>query len=315
MARGTWMACCLMMLAPPVHAQYHSAAEAMQESMRTGKPIFSVATSPTCPPCRALKQTLHTDPQVRAMLESFVVLEMESSSSDFAAFMERFEGDYFGVPMVHVVSSDGELLYGRSGGLAAEQLQQLLGYAMQQTRPAEPVIAEQPADFGPALVSAKSAAARGDLAEALSEVLPIAALEGNTRDAIVARAYRDQLEGALAEWIGELQLEMTHDRSQHAAAYRLAKLFTELPKSSTARASAREMMLRLEQNETTRIAMLQAKELVRARYEEERKQCSDAIARYKATIRLGSETPSGQYARNRIPIVREREQLKLTAHP
>ncbi|MEM8678587.1 MAG: thioredoxin family protein [Planctomycetota bacterium] len=310
MVRTTCLLMGLMIVVAPVQAQYHTAAEAIRASARTGKPIFSIATSPTCPPCRAMKHTLQTDPEVKSLLEDFVVLEMDASSDDFAAFMQRYQGEYFGVPMVHVVSSEGELMYGRSGGLAAAQLQQLLGYAREPQLP----VGGAP-DAGETLAAAKSAAARGELATALTEVMPIARQASESRETQVARAYRDQLEVAITRWIGELQRDMARESSRHSAAYRLAKLFTELPQESTARTTAQQTMSQLEREEQTRVAMLQAKELVRARYDEETKQCARAIARYEATIQLGSDTPSAEYARNRIPVVRERENLKLTAAP
>ena len=286
--------------------------EALQTAQRTGKPVLAIATSPTCGPCLALKSTIHSEPRLKPLLSKFVLLEMERNSNDFARFQAKFPAEVTGVPMVYMLRADGEMIYGQSGAMNAQQLTLLLNQGITQSgrifSPSELQRLELIFD------GARKHAAEGNLTAALSVMTRIGGVNSFAEVVQRAREKRDELEGVLNGWIEELDRSLAAGRSIHANSYRLAELYVELPESATAlRNNVRNLLVHYESQPRTTVAVQQNKRLIRARLEEQRDLCGDAVASYDHVINLSPATPAGEYAIQRLQVVRERYKLKLAS--
>jgi hypothetical protein len=286
--------------------------EALQTVSNTGKPLLAIATSPTCGPCLALKSVIHSDPALRPLLSQFVYLEMDRRSSQFAEFQAKFPAEMSGVPMVYLIRPDGEIMYGQSGGMGAEQLTLLMNHG----------IANSGRIFSPSelqrleavYAKARQRAEDGDLAEALSVISRIAEVDSFAEVVYRAGETRDRLHVLISNWIQQLDRSIAAGKSVHANLYRLAELHVELPESaSILRSHTRNLLQLYETEEQTRTAMLQNKRLVRARLEEERDLRDAALASYRYVVQLAPTSPAGQFAKDRMRVVAQRQQTKLTS--
>ena len=298
--------------ATPVVAQGLTAAEALRTIRKTGKPLLAVASSPTCGPCLALKSIIHSDEHIKRALSDYVYLEMDSKSAEFAEFRARFPGSYVGVPMVYVVRADGEVMYGQSGGMPADQLKLLLQHGLNNS--GRVLTATELQSIESAYDRGRQMAENGNLAGSLSLMSKIANLDSFAEIVTEAQSTEEELKALIARWTEELDSSIGSGKSVHANAYRLAELYVELPESAAIlRANVKYALDHYEEQDRTRNAIRQNKRLVRARFEEGRQMCDAAAASYQYVISLGATSPAGEFAKERLQVVAQRQELKVTS--
>jgi thiol:disulfide interchange protein len=84
-------------------------AQALQRAKAEGKPVLADFSAIWCPACRALHQTVFTDPAVRAAVRARTVLaRIDYESPEAPAFMGEYSVSSF--PTLLLIDSDGRLL-------------------------------------------------------------------------------------------------------------------------------------------------------------------------------------------------------------
>jgi len=101
-------------------------AQAIQQSKKTGRPIFAVAGASYCPACKQLLNTLNTEQSLRPFLNQFVPLKIDAQSDDYQRWKKFFPPKRAAIPALYIVSSQGEQLYGAVGSLPEKSLKKVM---------------------------------------------------------------------------------------------------------------------------------------------------------------------------------------------
>jgi len=284
--------------------------DALAASRNMNRPLLAIGTTETCEPCRALHQTLRNDTDLQPLLAECVVLSMNAESAEFSDFVARFPADARMVPMVYVVLPNGNPMYAQSGGLTGSQLSGLIKEASSYCdRPSNLDLAT----FERVLESARSEARKGHLIQALHAVDPMANMSGSALQITKARSYQKKLTEAINQWLLDLDQQMSTGDGVYGAAYRVAELYVELPEHKDIHETAGELLRRYQGHSETKNAVLQAKNLLKARFYEDHQSCEKALENYGNVVRIDASTPAAGYARDRMSVVQEKLNRKKTA--
>lgn len=107
-------------------ANAQSAASAIKEAQRTGRPIFAVAGASYCPHCVTLMKRLNTEERLQPLIAEFVPLKLDVSSRDFKTWEQFFPRQRSAIPALYIVTPKGEQLYGKLGSLPTEKLEKVM---------------------------------------------------------------------------------------------------------------------------------------------------------------------------------------------
>lgn len=84
-------------------------AQALVKARAEGRPVLADFSAIWCPACRALHQTVFTDPAVRAAIREHTVLaRVDYESEEAPAFMQAYAVSRF--PTLLLIDGDGRLL-------------------------------------------------------------------------------------------------------------------------------------------------------------------------------------------------------------
>ena len=296
--------------------------DAIALSKSTNRPLLAIGGAEFCGPCRKLHKTIETDQQLQPILEDCVVLEMDSQTQEFRDFVQRFPADASMIPMVYVVLPSGNPIYAQSGGMTGSQLAGLLSEAVSYSRPAvqpkallaSAELSIPAAEIASVLQSAREQAQVGNLVQALHLVSPIADMDGDSELVVKARGYEAKLNNVISNWMSELGTQMENNESIHGAAYRIAELYVELPDHPVLQEQARKLLIRFGRRESTRVAVQQAKYLLKARYFEDKEDVRNAMENYSAAVGLDSLSPAASFAENRLSHLQEKQAAKMTVN-
>ncbi|MCA9263869.1 MAG: thioredoxin family protein [Planctomycetales bacterium] len=307
---GMLIAMAVSMTASSVAAQLAATtvADALAASQETGRPLLAIASSPTCPPCLALKHTMATSSLVQVELQRYVLLQMDSASSEFTHFRQQFPADYQGVPMVYVIRADGTMLYGRSGGMAEQTLQRLLSAATQ--RSGSPLSDGQRQHVERSMQAARREVQSGQILSALQRVDSVARIPSYARSVNEARRLQQQLTMSVRNELQVLDEQIEQPDLTHSAAFQLARFYVRSKDLPEVREDAGRLLVKYERHTPTRVAVLQGKELVRAHFEEQRDACQQAITRYRRIVELDAASPTAKHAERRISELIEKQRRK-----
>ncbi len=283
--------------------------EAFALSRQTGKPLLALGTSATCPPCHALKHHLRNEPSIQPLLTKYIVINMDSSTPEFRSFVRRFPAEVRGVPMVYVIRPDGVMLYGKSGGMRPEGLEKLLSFGLEES--GEPLSSEQQERFSAVIAESERYQRDGDLLKAMQAISGVAEHPGYAASVTLARVLRDTLLDSLTRRLAVFDKNLVDSERMHGAAYRLAELYIALRDVPQLREPAGAMLVHYEKQEATRLAILQGKELVRARYFEQRELCRQALSSYERIIQIDAASPTAQHANQKIAIIKDKQREKI----
>ena len=283
--------------------------EALELSSRTGKPLLALGTNVTCPPCQALKHHLRSEPSLRGLLEGYVVVNMDSNSPEFHSFVRRFPAEVRGLPMVYVIRPDGAMLYGRAGGIPPQELQNLLRFGLEES--GEALDSKRQQRLSAALAASHRYQQEGELLKALQVISAVMPQRGYAASVRRARVLRQTLTDSLRRRLAAFDEKLIDSASMHGAAFRLAEMYIGLSVVPQLRESAGAKLIRFEQQESTRLAILQGKELVRARYFEQRELCERALSSYERIIQIDKSSPTARHASQKIAILTDKQRQKL----
>ncbi len=248
------------------------------------------------------------------MLGRYVTFDVDAADPQFREFMVRYPGEFTGIPMVYVIDPDGSIRHARSGFLDARELRDLLRSTLADVGPG--FSDEQLWRTQGLLEQVREKSTAREFAAALEIVTPLASLPHGSSLVATAKSYERQLLDATHRWVDRLDQQIARQQNPHQAAYHLADLYVSLPKQAKSlREHSLDRLTHHEAQPLTRVPVLQGKRLVRARIEEDRKLCEDAIASYQAVVELDPDSPAGRYAKARLPVVRRRNAEKLIGAP
>ena len=100
--------------------------EAIELSTRSGRPIFAVAGSNTCGPCRALFNRLDTDRSIQPLMAQFVSLKVDIHGEAWSKWSSNYPPSGNLIPLIYIVRADGEQIFGNSGSITGPALPALL---------------------------------------------------------------------------------------------------------------------------------------------------------------------------------------------
>jgi hypothetical protein len=242
-------------------------------------------------------------------MEKYVVIDIDSSTPEFQSFVRRFPAEVRGVPMVYLIRPDGAMLYGRSGGLPPKGIQNLLNFGLEES--GEALDSDQQQRFSTAIATSERYQQEGELLKAMQVISPVAQHSGYAASVSRARLLRYSLTDSLRHRLAAFDEKLTDSESMHGAAYRLAEMYIGLSEVPQLRESAGEKLVHYEQQESTRLAIRQGKELVRARYFEQRELCKQALSSYERIIQIDKNSPTAHHASQKIAILADRQRQKL----
>ena len=91
------------------HLDFKPLAQALVEAKTSGKPVLADFSAIWCPTCRAMHQTVFTDPAVKAAITSgYILSRIDYESPEAPAFMAKY--GVRGFPTLLVLDGDGKLL-------------------------------------------------------------------------------------------------------------------------------------------------------------------------------------------------------------
>jgi hypothetical protein len=143
-----------------------SLSDAAAQAKRTGRPIFAIAYSESCPICQGVRKTLASDESLRPVLAHFVSLAIDVETPDFRKWERVYPRRSSAIPGLYVVTAAGEQVYGNEGGLAADELKKALVTSLEEAgrMPNDAALATLTA----AIAKAEEHWAAGRVAEALA---------------------------------------------------------------------------------------------------------------------------------------------------
>ncbi|MEM8944100.1 MAG: thioredoxin family protein [Planctomycetota bacterium] len=153
-----------------VEATAASVAQAIQQSQRTGKPIFAVAGASYCPSCVRLMKTLNTDESLRPYIEQFIPLKIDAQSDDYKRWKQFFPPKKSAIPALFIVTPRGEEVYSAVGALPTTRLRKVMLTSLEKAEryPTK----EQWSEIGETFDLARRSLDEGDYDQAAELLLP-----------------------------------------------------------------------------------------------------------------------------------------------
>ena len=294
---------------------------AFAKSQELNRPLLAIGSSTFCRPCRELHSMLESDVELQKLLKKCVVLKVDSQTADYQNLTSRFSVDASKIPMVYIVLPNGTMMYGSVGKPSNFELSNLLleaisyasstgasstnQMAAQSTSAAHDIILSD-ASLEDLLVQSRESARSGQLIKAIRLLRPVARLDADSESVRRAKAYVAKLERAIDLWLGDLDAQINDGESIHGAIYRVAEVYVELPEVKNLRKVSGEMLKRYQRDPSTRRAMQQAKHLLKAKFNEDRKECERALVNYRTVVNIHAQSPAAKYALSRIRTVQKK---------
>jgi hypothetical protein len=252
-----------------------------------------------------MKARLRADPSLEQFRRDFIVVARELGEVDFQWLSQRYPVSFDRVPMIYVIAPTGELLYANSGALEVAELVALQDAALEIT--GDP-LSQAEVDRNEHLLDLVRQAARSSrLGEALELVAEVRSQRSSAGSVLTAGRYEKQLVRAISATAAHLGGQLAEGCRTHESAYRLARLYVGTPRSyERLRAEILAEIRRHEDRTATRSAVMQAKQLVRAQFEERRQLTAAAVASLERVVALEPESPIGRYAARHVIRLRQR---------
>jgi hypothetical protein len=108
--------------------------DAISQSRQTGVPLFVLATSQHCPPCRLLKRRIETEAPLQRLLDQYVAVHLDVNDPAFETWTRLHPPRRNAVPMVFIVASTGQEIYNNVGIPANPGLAELLEGGIERNR-------------------------------------------------------------------------------------------------------------------------------------------------------------------------------------
>lgn len=111
-------------------------AAAMSSS--SGKPMFVVYGTQSCPYCVKLMDRLRSDESLAEFGDAFVVLKVDLDDPDWPRFDQQYHTDRNAVPRLYIIAADGTAIVKQVGAPSGDGLPKMLTSALQQAGPMLP---------------------------------------------------------------------------------------------------------------------------------------------------------------------------------
>lgn len=104
-------------------------------SVSSGKPLFAVYGTKTCPHCVALMNRLKTDESLTPFADKFVVMKIETDDPDWPVFDRRYRIDKNAIPRLYIIGSTGNAIAKQVGAPSGDDLPVLLLESLKKGSP------------------------------------------------------------------------------------------------------------------------------------------------------------------------------------
>lgn len=268
-----------------------------------------------------MKQRLVSDPTLQPLLAQYVPLEINVNQPEFAVWTNRYKPSGRGIPMIFIVSSEGEEIYNRSGAPQGDALVELLMRGIQETGGVK-----TPGAAGPGrqdnprttLIAVRRLLARDDPAAAIELLVPAVesqptgapaagvaggeAAAGSRRRMDPQTQLHQLLEELEETAAGELQGAIGDLATQNTLVgavrlLRVERLYGGLPAVKPSLAEAFERLLSQPDGQSL---IDQARMIDKARRFEERRNTRAAVAAYHDVIAAHPQTRAAQLSQQRV---------------
>ena len=169
----------------------------MNRAARLGVPVLAVATTAVCREGPELKRQLAGNPALQPLVARFALVELRMSGDDrweWKRWQDRFDTRRRNTPQVFVIRADGRMTF--SGDPPTD----LPGFLREQLdRSGQPIAARQADQFEARLEEAVRLQAEGDLAGALTAVMPAVRIQSFARSVVASVAVRAAVADGLRE--------------------------------------------------------------------------------------------------------------------
>lgn len=107
-------------------------------SSSSGKPMFVVYGTQSCPYCVKLMDRLKSDESLSEFGDAFVVLKVDRDDPDWPRFDQQYDTDRNAVPRLYIIASDGTAIVKQVGAPSGDGLPRMLSSALEQAGPMLP---------------------------------------------------------------------------------------------------------------------------------------------------------------------------------
>jgi tetratricopeptide (TPR) repeat protein len=263
-----------------------------------GKPVLVLATGESCPPCQALKHLVRTDQNVQAVLKRFVLLEMDVESFQFEEFSARYPHRLQAIPIVFMLRPDGKVLYGKSGGMSADQLAGLLVAGLENS--GSGLSEAEARELSRRVDGARGMYQVGDVVNAYRHAAAASELASYANVVREAAQLRKQIGADLIERLPSLESRFAQADEQFSTALILAELYVSAAADPEFQQELGQMLSKYEQSQPTQTAVVQAKYTVRGRHNELHGRWQEAREWYQKVVDLDSDSPAARQAISRL---------------
>jgi len=274
------------------------------ESGDLGMPVLVVATSQSCPPCRALKHVMRTDQQVQELLERYVVLQLDVNSYEFEEFSRRVPHHLNMIPMVFMLRPDGKVLYAQSGGLSSDTLQRLLRAGVKAS--GRRLNESEAHEMSRRLDKAQELYDSGDIVNAYRHAAAVSAVPSYATSIVAADQLRQRIGSDVLRNLPSLDSGIRSPGHKFQSAVAITSLFVASRGDRALREPLGELIAKYERDPATQLVLRQAKDTVRGQLFEAYEKWDQARASYQRIVDTGGDDTARDYATQRLEAIARR---------
>lgn len=123
---------------PALAVVTNSLRSASTMSSSSGKPMFIVYGTQSCPYCIKLLNRLQTDESLSEFGDAFIVLKVDRDDPDWPRFDQLYDTDRDAVPRLYIIASDGTAIVKKVGAPIGDALPRMLSSSLEHAGPILP---------------------------------------------------------------------------------------------------------------------------------------------------------------------------------
>lgn len=269
--------------------------EAVAASKKTGKAIFTLLGSETCPPCERMRKDIEGTASWQGVLSQYVYLHIDVNKEQekFQAWEKLYPSKISGTPHVAVISSDGRIIHNQAGSIGVKELTEFLTKNGKLLTPA--VLAK----IKSAVEAAQKALDSGDVVTAVSTINPVLGSGGAGEDVQNAEAFAKKLADDAKAKFTAAEEQLKSPETSLTAAVDIVRLSREYTKLTALAADLKKLKV-VQNHKDYRDVFEQAKLLDQAALKSTGKDKKDAIAKYEMVARKWPNSAASKYASEKL---------------
>ena len=269
--------------------------EAFATAQKTGKPIFAIAMTRSCPYCVQLLEALKTDKTLQPLAAEFVPLVIDVSAAPYwNAWRAKYPANA-GVPKLYFVRPDGELIDLHSGWSGVNGTYERMNDALQKSIPTETL-----AKVSEAMTRANEMLASNDVIGAAQEMAPFSGVNSQVKVLQEAKALLETIGKKASEEIAAAEKKLKNKETAFEGAMLLTEAYRNFASLPEQKKSINVLLTKYRKYKPTATVMTQAESLSKAGQLEVSKGSERAIKAYQVVINNHPNTPAAKYAGERI---------------